>query len=282
MKKILLIISTVIFFFSCSENENIMNAKPEKKENASRLALGENVKLIKAKDFKRSGCNKGGCMAYEYREFIVEVANLNFAKKVAIREELANGTWEDIYLTYDSKTSNGTEIWKGGASKLATYSPIAKSPYGEKFAVKYEVNGKEYWDNNGGQNYVLKNSNRGENSDYVIFPNDTNIFATSPYDVQMYNDENLSYINIAADVRNVGFNKTVQVVYTTNNWATKSIVDLSYHTFLYSNDNPDFETWKASFSIPKTNQIQYALVYKVNGVEYWDNNFGKNYFLNSL
>jgi hypothetical protein len=282
MKKILFIISSIIFFFSCSENENIINSTAVKKETSSRLSLDQNVKLIKAKDFKRSGCSKSGCIAYQYREFIVEVANLNFTKKVAVREQLANGTWEDIYLTYDSTTSNGTEIWKGGVSKLATYAPVVTSPFGEKFAIRYEVNGKEYWDNNSGQNYSLTNYKRGESSDFLILANDISIFSTSPYDTQMYNDGDLSYVNIAADVRNINFDKTVQVVYTTNNWVTKSTANLSYYIPLYSNDNSNFETWKASFTIPKTSQIQFALVYKVNGVEYWDNNFGKNYFVNSL
>ena len=38
------------------------------------------------------------------------------------------------------------------------------------------------------------------------------------------------------------------------------------------------ERWGASIEIPSTvEKVEYAVVYKVNGVEYWDNNYGKNY-----
>ncbi len=280
-KNVFVILAAVFFLFSCSNNEEFEINSEINSKNSTRLAYGQNVKLIKAKDFKRSGCSRGGCSASQFREFVVEVANLAFAKKVIIREQLSNGSWEDFELTYDFTTSYGTEIWKGTVSKSAVYSSVVASPFGEKFAVKYEVNGTEYWDNNNGSDYVLRNSNRRENSEFLLLSDDISVFRTSTFDAQLYTDGTISYVNVAADVKNIAFNKTVQVVYTTDNWATKNVKNLFYNASFYNHDNPNYETWTISFQIPKTSEIKYAFVYKVNGVEYWDNNFGSNYTVKS-
>jgi hypothetical protein len=40
------------------------------------------------------------------------------------------------------------------------------------------------------------------------------------------------------------------------------------------------ERWYSSISMdPSVSKIEYAVVYKVNGTQYWDNNFGKNYIV---
>ncbi len=284
MKKLFLILVTIAFFTSCSKEDSLIENKsnPSRSQNSSRLAPGQNVKLIKAKDNKKIGCSRGGCSATQSREYVVEVANLAFNKVVVVRQQLNNLQWEDVSLSYAFTTSTGTEIWKGSSTKsVFTFAIPTLSEFGDKIAVKYVVNGQTYWDNNNNQDYTILNTNRGENSSFLYLSNEFNIFTTTPNNTPLYSNFDSSYLNIAADVRNLDFVKDVKVVYTTNNWATSSTAPLSFNSIENNNATTDYELWIASLVIPKTNKVIYALSYKVNGQTYWDNNFGNNYTVSS-
>jgi hypothetical protein len=282
MKKVIFILVANLFLLSCSQNEDqlIANDNQSSQKTSSKLAAGQNVKLIKAKDNKSIGCSRGGCIAVQSRQYVVEVANLGYNKVVVIHQELNDLQWEDVTLFYSFTTSTGTEIWKGSLTKtvFASSTPTL-SQFGDKIAVKYLVNGQTYWDNNNNQNYTILNTNRQENSSFLYLSNEFNIFNTTPNTIPLYSNFDLSYLNIAADVRNLGFVKDVKVVYTTNNWVTSSTAPLSFNSIENNNATTDYELWIASVIIPKTDKVTYALSYTVNGQTYWDNNFGKNYTL---
>lgn len=81
-------------------------------------------------------------------------------------------------------------------------------------------------------------------------------------------------------VANIAFHKIVMVRYTSNEWLNNTDVFASY--VLKSCDG---KTDKFSFtlSIPDSfsigERLQFALCYRVEGAEYWDNNGGNNYVL---
>jgi hypothetical protein len=281
MKNIFFIIIASLFLLSCSQNEELLITSENKlnQKSNSKLAIGQNVKLIQAKDSRTISCSRGGCKTVQTRQYIVEVANLDFNKVVAIHQQLNNGQWEDVNLTYSFTTTTGTEIWKGISIKdLSLFTYPAPSLFGERLSAKYVVKGQTYWDNNSSSDYTIINSNRQDNSSSIYLHNDFNIMATTPYnDPSIVSDATLSYVSIAADIRNIAFAKEVNVVYTTNNWATSQTKSLLFNSYESNNATGDFERWTASFSIPKTANVVYALSYKVNGQTYWDNNFGKNY-----
>jgi hypothetical protein len=283
MKKVIFMVMANLFLLSCSQNDElpVVNENQSSQKTTSRLNSGQNVKLIKAKDSKTISCSRGGCNSIQSREYVVEVSNLAFDKVVAIHQQLNDGQWEDVNLSYSFTTTTGTEIWKGTSIKnLLTFTFPAPSLFGEKLAAKYIVNGQTYWDNNNGVNYTLVNSNRQDNSSFLYLNSDFNIFAAAS-NQPLVSDSNLSYLNIAADVRNIAFAKEVKMVYTTNNWATSATKSLAFNSNENNNATTDFERWTVSFSIPLTSKVIYALSYKVNGATYWDNNFGKNYTLTS-
>ena len=89
-------------------------------------------------------------------------------------------------------------------------------------------------------------------------------------------------IGIAA-VKNIGYHKDVLVRYSFNGWTTvnetlaafykqDSSHQLDYFVFVLSNK-------KAYFDIDWT--LDFAICYRVNGHEYWDNNDGKNHRIQS-
>jgi hypothetical protein len=64
---------------------------------------------------------------------------------------MADGTWQDLPLTYSSSIDANTDMWELNYCYVATVP--SSQALGNQFAIKYVVNGQTYWDNNGGSNY---------------------------------------------------------------------------------------------------------------------------------
>lgn len=77
-------------------------------------------------------------------------------------------------------------------------------------------------------------------------------------------------------VMNLSFDKEVTVRWTNNKWS-------SYHDTqcAYCYGSSDKTTDRFSFTLPTNNEdnIEFAVRYKVNGIEYWDSNGGQNYLI---
>ncbi len=283
MKKIFFILFASLSLISCSNDDdfsqkNSSNAPQSK--TANKLSSGVNVKLYKA---WTSYSQKYGYAQYT-RRFQVEVRNLAYDKKVVIMHEMADGTWKDFPLSYISSTSDNTEIW-GTDVLLSNSFYVGDTPsllFGDEFVARYEVNGAQYWDNNNSANYKMGDLNG------TFLRTDLNVSVDTFYSY-IYNNYYNGATNtfaVHADVRNLNPTKEVKVVYTTDNWATSKVASLNYTQYLtvgaaQSLISPNvfgMERWFVNIDVPSSiNSIEYAVVYKVNGVEYWDNNFGKNF-----
>ncbi|WP_374537653.1 hypothetical protein [Chitinimonas taiwanensis] len=201
--------------------------------------------------------------------YTVAVDNLGPNKEVTIRRQQQNGSWVDIPLYYQRAAGGNKEIWIGGLSAHASPQP------GEKFAVRYKVNGVEYWDNNNNQDYRILDQG-------PLLGRGKQISGSLSVTAGLNNNK---IANGLIHVRNLALNKEVKLVYTTNNWASATVVNASYGGTPFSigygsHSNPNLngaETWRVAFEFPANVQGQYYLEYKVNGQSYYDNNFGANY-----
>ncbi|MNW58870.1 putative phosphatase regulatory subunit [compost metagenome] len=137
-----------------------------------------------------------------------------------------------------------------------------------QFAIKYEVNGQTYWDNNNGQNYSVSRFN--ESSTILGKPN---VF-------RAYDDLYENTFSGSVYVKNLVPSKEVKIKYTTDNWNTTREGFASYS--IPANSDGSVEIWGFSFNNidPSVTQIQYAISYTANGQTYWDNNYGNNYTVN--
>ncbi|XP_048351947.1 protein phosphatase 1 regulatory subunit 3D [Sphaerodactylus townsendi] len=92
-------------------------------------------------------------------------------------------------------------------------------------------------------------------------------------------------LNGTVRVVNVAFEKQVAVRYTFNHWRSQHEVSARWHSSAPGKDGqgqvdaftfflpvPPFLLWVSSV-------VEFAVRYRVNGQEYWDNNGGKNYSL---
>ncbi|URZ17144.1 carbohydrate-binding protein [Clostridium felsineum] len=188
-------------------------------------------------------------------EGYIAVQNLAFNKSVYVHYSLDGGkTWTDTPASYvKTNSSDNYEVWnfKTNSSSELFGPPII-------YCLKYEVNGQTYWDNNNGNNYV--DGAFGLSSLYT-----KNIKAVV---------NNHKYFSADVYVKNIDGAKAVKVRYSTDNWTSYTDVDVN-------TSNPSQSTWSIYQNVPdSTKQVQFAVLYEVNGIQYWDNNFDSNYTVN--
>lgn len=85
-------------------------------------------------------------------------------------------------------------------------------------------------------------------------------------------------------VRNIGFEKTVQVRVTYDSWVSFTDIDCTFMNNVYSSQDNDtfaFVLELPSF-IPPHNRVEFCICFKTQGQTFWDNNDGKNYVLKHI
>ncbi|GAA4276876.1 carbohydrate-binding protein [Aquimarina mytili] len=282
MKKYLYLFLSLIVF-SCSTDDESISTQSIEDVQVLELKSTQgisNVNLVKAWN------------SYSYyrgfntwtRKFTVRVSNLAYDKQVSIYHEKVDGTWEEIPLSYAYSLDNQNEIWIG-EYRYTGYTEA--KIYDDEFVVKYDVDGNTYWDNNNGSNYSIQEKEVGS----FFAQADLNISVDADYDslYPVYGSSGNKF-SVIADVRNITSDKQVEVAYTTDGWQTIQYLPLSftprwysgYQYVLISPNQFNIERWTGSVILDASiNSVEYAVVYKVNGQEYWDNNYGRNFTVNS-
>lgn len=241
-------IFTVFFFFTTL---SICGALPTQKAKAADLP----VQLYYSQRIEDNQYGAGHVEGY------IAVQNLSYDKKVTVHYTSDGGkSWNDVPATYlKTNPSDNYEVWK-----FATpLNPEIANPI--TFCIKYEVNGQTYWDNNGGNNYTdsaFGKSYLCADAGGSYFDGTNKVFLT----------------NITTE--DMPGTKIVKVRYTEDNWATYTDSDASeFNSSPY--DNSPLKHWLLKEILkPSTTQVQFSVLYEVNGVQYWDNNFGSNYTIN--
>lgn len=195
----------------------------------------------------------------------IAVKDLADDKNVIIRYTYDGVTWFDVPAYFVKNLDSGNELWS--FKTIATEKSFShRINYSCQFAIRYDVNGKTYWDNNGGSNYEVRSDTHGPDQPVLLGCREIRPMSVSTY------KSRFSGLLLA---KNLGYDKEITVRYTTDNWATYQEVNAQYQ--LYSTTNGQ-ETWKFHAYGAFSNQVvEFAIRYKVNGQIYWDNNFGDNY-----
>jgi hypothetical protein len=157
--------------------------------------------------------------------------------------------WQDAKAEYVTTLNDGSKIWKANFSSWNT-----------KFAIKFVADGREYWDNNNGNDYT-------RNDILGVAP-----VTSERLGYQLYGNK----FQINAVLQNYAYQKNVYVRYTTDGWNSYNDQALGYDK---TNENGT-ETWTTTLNLPSNmdySKFEYAICYQVNGTEFWADNFGANY-----
>ena len=232
------------------------------------VGVADEVELINAFsiDMSRYG------QQWHEESYLVAVDNLAYEKRVFIHREKTNGNWVDIPMYYAGPAGGGKEYWRVSTGR---------GGFGDRFTVKMEVNGAEFWDNNDGVDYVLNDAGYLLGNDKPVVVSNYSVVDSYPTGVNKR-----FWANIVVD--NIAPAKNVSLVYSYDNFQSSTSVAANYlgSRVVYgygSYDNPNSnnaEAWSIAFEFPAEKSGQFYVVYEVNGETYYDNNFGKNYTLN--
>lgn len=229
----------------------------------SAFASGNEVKLLYS---QVSVMYKNGYVGFNGD---VEVANLGPVKNVTVHYTTDDITWYDTSASYVGPTDSSHEKWHFGIftndSTTAGHAELKNLQF-IKFAIKYEVNGQTYWDNNGSANYYNE-----VNDSYPL----TSIILGTPNVLNASSSLNNGTFSGSIYIKNLDPTKTVKIVYTTDNWATTHEGYATYNGRL--NNFNSVEGWGYSFDVPNATNVKYAISYTTGGQTYWDNNYGNNY-----
>ncbi len=287
MKKILACALILCSLASCkkdivsNEVKNDDNNEVVTESVGQRLVGSEKVKLLKA----RTVAAYYASSYIREKAFYVEVDSIPFSKSVIVHHKMSDGTWANFPLKKIRATNTQSEIW-GWELNYGVGTPdaarFANVGFSDEFAVRYAVNGQVYWDNNNGINYSISNPLV---TDGMFMQAGLNVSADTYHSTFTASTTN-NNLRIFADIRNMSFNKEVSLVYSTNNWKTVKYANFTYaNTYGFGGSNysinptsKEFEKWSVMVTLPlSATSVKYAIRYKVNGVEYWDNNYNKNY-----
>lgn len=206
------------------------------------------------------------------------VKNLAYAKQVYAHLKKPDGSWVDVPLAYNRVADNGREVWSGNFNDTDATGALTFQSWDLEFALRYKVNGVEYWDNNAGQNYRQAKDSGDLMPAAVVLDR----FVDTGNPVVVYGSRYYG----SSSLKNLGSSKQVEIRYTTDGWVTtrsaQAVWNADFWRSYYSSaTNPNaygVEEWAYSLPLPAdATRIEYAVGYTVNGQTYWDNNFGRNY-----
>ncbi|TDH01615.1 hypothetical protein EPR50_G00182080 [Perca flavescens] len=85
-------------------------------------------------------------------------------------------------------------------------------------------------------------------------------------------------------VRNMGFEKSVQLRATFDSWASFSDIECTFMNNVYSCQDTDTFAFVVDLPayIPPQNSVEFCICFTAQGQTFWDNNDGKNYVLKHI
>ena len=236
--------------------------------NTNVHAASNNVQLYSAKIIPVYG--DVNIIESYYTTGYIYVKNIAPTKNVMVHFTYNGVNWLDTLASYEKTLSDGTEVFKYKTFENPYYS-THQIEYNCTFAIKYEVNGETYWDNNNGKNYFLQYSTMDYNAPYVL--------SKSAVKLHRSKCDNFTFEG-SMIVRNLSYDKEVFVRYTADNWKTYNDIPAIYSN-KFDNDTEKWNfmvhTTSSGTPFPYGSHGEFAICYKANGIEYWDNNFGENY-----
>jgi hypothetical protein len=195
----------------------------------------------------------------------VKVDNLTYAKAVVLHYG-DGAVWTDRGLVWiEGYGSHDVFVMP----RLMGLGPV------QRFAVRYNVSGFEFWDNNGGANYTI-GEGRGTVGGNVTLRSALLLPGVTQYDRSLRGQ---IYVNNLAYQKNVGLRMSIDGGTSWVNYAATYVSKATEGTRQDAVPIPDVEVW--GFWTPLFSPSFYNIYFAVYYDGYWDNNFGHNYSLYS-
>lgn len=240
----------------------------------ARLHAADQVKLLAMHGFDCPPVS--GCFDTSKIRGTVQLKKIGSTRSVDIvYYDYYRQSWNSIPASYLSTVSDQEELWTFLVPASVT-----------EFAIAYHADGAIYWDNNGGKNYS------GAHYGYNAWLGDSPLFfgpelqwtyiAVAGETFTSGYDPNAATFTGGVWIQNHPAAKTVTVVYTDDQWQTvKTVSAQPLQGPIYPSG---VELW--SFQAPvkpgtPAANIEFAVALKRGNETFWDNNYGRNFRINS-
>lgn len=197
----------------------------------------------------------------------LQVANLAYEKQVIVhyryQTESPWSEWRTVEATHSRALEDGDELWRFQTPGIAPYYRGANFD----FYLEYRVRGEQYQEGSAqsphriGAGYL-----DGKNYVWTILGNQTVALDKASIDPR-------GRFILSAVVKKGQHPGAVSAIYSTDGWKTAHTIDLRYQ---YEFGAGVEKTFGMDLIFPEQ-EVEFAIRYRVDGVEHWDNNNGQNH-----
>jgi hypothetical protein len=207
----------------------------------------------------------------------VEVENLAYEKSVDVFYTLDGVAWQSTEACYENSLASGKDVFTFAIClPESDYNNGVYASRAVRFAVRYRVAGQTFWDNNGGPDYTVATMGDNRQAPRLVLGSAAVRLMGVRCSPAGGSPDGWVFEGRVA-LRNLGFQKQVNIVYTTDDWATTRVTVAWYNGVL----EDGLEVWvfsvAANHAVPPKHE--FAISYAVNGQTAWDNNAGRNFIL---
>ena len=209
--------------------------------------------------------------------FFMQVENLNPDKTIDVIWAGEDGVWHTLPATWHSNLNANKEYWR--AETTISFAADKSLPGNIKFALRYQTQGSEYWDNNHDLNY----SSQADSGIKVI---STQPVLNIGFDTKLIDKQ--KFVLITAAVNQSVQAKAVTIHWTTDNWTHTHQTPCHFKRNYWDETsgsnarNPNqygTQIWKVLLNIDNAFKFEYTISCEGSDQVFWDNNQGNNFSL---
>ena len=207
--------------------------------------------------------------------FFMLVENLGHDKQCDVLWSGEAGEWHTLSATHHSNLDNDKEYWH---AQITLDSTSDKSlPGNVKFALRYQVQGREFWDNKLGLNY----SSQADSGIKVESPHPV---LNIGFDSRLKDGQ--KNVPITVSVNQSVHANSVTIHWTTDNWKHTHKTPCRFNRNYWNETsrsnarNPNqygSQIWNGLLKVNDAFRLQYTISCECDDQVIWDNNYGKNY-----
>ena len=233
----------------------------------------ENIQLLYVKNVI-TRCQK---KVQQELTFFMLVEHIGYDKEIDVVWAGEDGLWHSLPVGYHSESSANKEYWQ--AQTIFNLTDEQSLPGNIQFGLRYRITEDEYWDNNGGLNYV-------SDADSGVLLTQNQAIQNIGFGNCLSDEQECISVTFAVD-QSFKVEKP-SIHWTTDNWETTHETECYFERNYWDNvfqsnaRNPNqygTQLWTGKLEHGLTSKLQYVLCCEGDGEISWDNNYGHNYVL---
>lgn len=231
------------------------------------------VQLLYAKNL----ISREGDSTQQEMEVLILVRNIAYSKEVEVVWAGQDAVWRATKAEFHSAAGQNLELWRAKNSFQVHHD--GSLPGNIRFALRYRVLRREYWDNNNSRDYIIE-ADSGILAQEQMSVLSINLIPSLKIGQKIY--------DVTVAVRHSLSPRRVDIVWTTDRWITQNQSSCYFHKdFWYQTSrgkagNPNrygWDIWAGQIGVGHAYGVEYAIVCDTDAGRVWDNNFGKNYLV---